>query len=422
MPAVMDCALPASRNRLPLLALLGANAISLVGDELAFIALPWFVLQTTGSAAKTGLVGLSEVLPAILAAFFGGAVVDRLGFKRTSVAADVLSGVAVAMVPLCYHTVGLAFWQLLLLVFLATLLAAPGGTARQSLLPDLAALASLPWERANTAYASIQRFAQLLGPLLAGFLIAVLGASNVLWLDAATFAVSAALVAAAAPPKRGQERTGTRYFAEIREGLRFIRQDRVLRSLAIVSAFAQFLDAPLFAVVLPVYAKQVFGRAQDLGVIFAGAGAGALLGLALYGWLGPRLPRRATFVACLILFKLPWWVLALLPPLPVTVAAILVSGAAAGPIGPLIMTVRQERVPAELRGRVFGTFGAIALLGLPLGMPLTGYLIQAVGVRAALVLNTACYQAVGIAALLVPSLSEMNDRRAVGAGERAGVA
>ena len=105
-------------RRIPILALLGANAISETGNVLAFVAIPWFVLQTTGSAAKTGLTGGAFLLAAVVAGVAGGPVIDRMGFKRTSIVADLASAVTVALIPLLYYTIGLAFWQLLALVFL----------------------------------------------------------------------------------------------------------------------------------------------------------------------------------------------------------------------------------------------------------------------------------------------------------------
>jgi MFS family permease len=120
-------------RRTPILALLGANAVSELGNVLAFVAIPWFVLQTTGSASETGLTGGAFLLAAVLAGVVGGPVVDRVGFKRTSIIADLAGAVTVALIPLLYHTIGLAFWQLLVLVFLGGFLDAPGHTARQGL-------------------------------------------------------------------------------------------------------------------------------------------------------------------------------------------------------------------------------------------------------------------------------------------------
>jgi MFS family permease len=86
-------------NNTPIISLLTANAISLVGNVLSAIAIPWFVLQTTGSATQTGITGIFTVLPVVLAGFLGGTLVDRLGYKRTSIIADLASGFTVALIP-----------------------------------------------------------------------------------------------------------------------------------------------------------------------------------------------------------------------------------------------------------------------------------------------------------------------------------
>ncbi len=88
------------KNLLPLYSLFIANAISLVGNVFTLIAIPWFVLQTTGSATKTGITGFFNILPVVLAGFLGGTIVDRLGYKRTSIISDLASGVTTALVPI----------------------------------------------------------------------------------------------------------------------------------------------------------------------------------------------------------------------------------------------------------------------------------------------------------------------------------
>lgn len=132
---------------LPFYALLTADAISYAGNALAGLAIPWFVLQTTGSAARTGIVAFCGLLPLILAATFGGALVDRLGHKRASVIADLASGVAVALVPLLHALGWLNFGLLLILVFFGALLDAPGATARGPLPRNDRAGAAAPGAR-----------------------------------------------------------------------------------------------------------------------------------------------------------------------------------------------------------------------------------------------------------------------------------
>src|SRR5690606_28204641 len=131
----------------------------------------------------------------ILASLFGGALIDRLGHRQASVIADLASMVAVAAIPLLYLLDVLPFWLLLVLVFLGALLDAPGMTARFALLPDAARLVGLRLERANAIHELVESGAQFAGPLLAGVLIALVGPENVLWMNAASFGLSALLIA-----------------------------------------------------------------------------------------------------------------------------------------------------------------------------------------------------------------------------------
>jgi len=225
----MNSAAEATRNnRLPLFALIGANTVSEIGSMLTLIALPWFVLQTTGSAARTGLTGFSVAIPGFFVGIFGGTVVDRLGYRRSSVVADVVSGIGLGLVPTLYYTVGLPFGVLMALVFVGSMLAIPGITARRSLLPELAEMAGTRLERVNAAFESIQNLALLLGPPLAGLLIAWQGATTVLWIDAATFVFSAVGVGTLVPVFRlttesePEPEDRPRYRTQLTEGLRFL--------------------------------------------------------------------------------------------------------------------------------------------------------------------------------------------------------
>ena len=394
-------------NRLPLYTFYTANAISLIGNNLTMIAVPWFVLETTGSAAKMGIVGFFTALPAVLAAFFGGTVVDRTGYKQMSVFSDLASGVTVALIPLLYLTIGLEFWQLLALVFLSALFDGPGNTARISLLPDIARNSNVTLEQANAVHQSIYRGATLVGPALAGGLIVWVGSSNVLWLDALTFAVSAGLFALIMPAKPVEPSTES-YFSQLKAGLRFIRHNRLILTLAVTIAITNFLDSPIFAVILPVYVKQIFGDATRLGFMISTFGGGAVLGTILFGTIGGRLPRRLTFITAFFLLGLTFWVLALTPPFAVVLGTAFFGGVMAGPLNPLIMTVAQERIPPDMRGRVFGMITAIALIAAPLGMVLAGYLVEYFSVTTALLIIGVGYLLVTTTQLFNPTLHQMD--------------
>jgi MFS family permease len=397
-------------RRTSILALLGANAVSETGNVLAFVAIPWFVLQTTGSAAKTGLTGGAFLFAAVVAGVVGGPVVDRLGFKRTSIVADLAGAVTVALMPLLYYTVGLAFWQLLVLVFLGGFLDAPGHTARQSLVPDLAGRAGMRIERANSAFQGIQHASFLLGPPLAGVLIALLTPGNVLWIDAATFVFSAALVAALVPSVdaasggASELQRARGYLVELAEGITFIRRDRLVLWMFGIGVVANFLVLPLFAVVLPVYADETYGNAVSLGLMLGGFGGGALVGTVFYGAVGHLLPRRATLVSAIVLLGLPFWVLVATPSLGVTMGALFVAGFGLGPPNPLTYSVLQELTPPRMLGRVLGAGVSLSMVAVPVGMVLCGYALEVLGLRLTLAGISGCYLAVGFLSFLSPAL------------------
>ncbi|MCA1723935.1 MAG: MFS transporter [Thermomicrobia bacterium] len=412
--ATVETTTSAPTHRAPVTALLVANVISLIGSMLTLIALPWFVLQTTGSAAKTGITGGFVALPAFVVGVFGGTLVDRLGYKWSSVIADVVSGVGIACVPLLYHTVGLAFWQLLTLVFLGNLLAIPGLTARRAMLPELATLARWRLEGVNASFEGIQYLALLLGPPLAGLLIAIIGTSNVLWLDAASFAVSAVIVGGLIPRIASGMKDAARgkYRDELIAGLHFLRGDHVLLALAICLAIGNMLSSPLFGVILPVFARQAYGSAARLGILVAATGAGQMIGATVYGTIGHRLSRRALWITAFVVVPLPWFMLIFTTSLPLIAGALALGSIVAGTGNPLLVTIRHERIPQALRGRVFSTFSAIATAAQPLGLAIGGFAVEALGLTGTIIALIFAELALGIALFFIPALHDMNRREA----------
>lgn len=406
--------------RAPLYALMGANAISLTGNTLTLVAIPWFVLQTTGSASKTGITAFFSILPVVVATFFGGTLVDRLGYKRASVFADLASMVSVALIPILYAAGLLEFPVLLALVFLGALFDAPGQTARSALVPDLAPRAGMSLERAGSAVQVTERGAGLLGAPLGGVLIAALGPVNVLWIDAATFAVSAAMVAIAVPTAEPKPETPRdAYLSELREGLSFIRRDGLILAVVLTVMVTNFLDAALASVIQPVLASRVYGSPVALGLLFGVSGGGAVVGAVAYGWVGQRLPKRPLFIGAFVLTSLPVFVLAALPPLGVALVAWGVRGLSSGPINPLLSAIEYERIPADMRGRVFGAITAGAYVAMPLGVLVAGYALELVGLRLSLLAVAACYLATTLTLAANPGIREMDEPSVAAASVRA---
>jgi predicted MFS family arabinose efflux permease len=266
-------------------------------------------------------------------------------------------------------------------------------------------------ERANGIRSAIQRGSYLVGAPVGGVLVAELGATTALWLDAASFVFAAALVAAAIPrPTRAAEPAApSRYLSELAEGMRFIKNQPLFRAIVATVLLTNLLEAP-FPVVMPVFAQEAYGSAADLGLLYGVGGGAGLVGSLVYGALGHRLPRRLTFLGSFAVIPLMYLALATLPSLPVALAVMAVAGLAGGPINPLLNTVQFELVPPEMRGRVFGAVKAGAWAAIPLGVLLGGVLVDVVGVAATFLGIGLCYVAVTVYGFFNPAFRELDHR------------
>ncbi|MDQ3994082.1 MAG: MFS transporter [Actinomycetota bacterium] len=375
-------------RRLPLLTLIAANAVSLFGNTIAAVAIPWFVLVTTGSAARAGVAAFFTTVPLALGALFGGTVADRVGPRIASVVGDLLSAAAVAGIPVLHAAGVLEFWHILVLGFLGALFDAPAQAAREALIPELAERAGTPLDRANALWTSTEHAGYILGAPAAGILIAAFGAPTALWVDAASF-VAAAIAVAAVVPHLRRERPRTPYLADLVDGVRFIARNRTLRTFLVFATIGNFLIAPVGFVILPVYAKEVFDSASSLAAMTAAYGAGGLAGAVLLALVGGRVRRRAWYVAGWVVYPLASAALIPLPQLSVALPVLFAIGVVAGGIGPIEQSVRQERTPTELRARVFATFMASLAAVVPLSVLAAGLAVELAGLRSVVVVIAA---------------------------------
>jgi MFS family permease len=375
------------RHLSELAGLIAADGISRFGSVMTVTAIPWFVLVTTGSAAQTGITVFASAMGIVLALLFGGAIVDRLSFRRASIAADLMAGCLVALIPTLYLTVGLPFWLLLLLVFAGTLIDTPAQVARYSALPDISQRAQVRFERANAIFDAVLTSCSLVGPALAGVLIAVVGASNVLWIDSATFVLSALVVATmvTSRPDTAEDRPpSSGYLKQIGAAAHFVLGDTVLRPLIVVLAVMNIAIGPIEAVVVPVVANDIYHSSYALGIMSSAIALGALGGNAIYGAVGHRLSRRAVFGLGFLVVPLAYGVLALSPVLIVAVVIFAVFGLGGSLTNLLEYTIYFERLPREMRARGLGMTGVFSWGTVPVGRILAGAGIAAVGLSATL--------------------------------------
>lgn len=216
---------------------------------------------------------------------------------------------------------------------------------------------------------------------MGGLLIGVVGASNVLWFDAVTFALSVAIISALIPAVVPAEESGERssYLDEVRDGWRLVIRDPLILRIMLVATVINFVTAPLFSVLLPAWVNGTVGEASVLGFLLAGFSAGGLIGIALYSWLGERLPHFPLCVIGIGIFAMACAALAASLPWPALAGVLFLTGLVSAPVNPIVFTAIQDIVPIEFRARALGAIFAAAILAAPVGLLLAGPLVAAGG-------------------------------------------
>jgi len=385
-----------SRSRIrrqgALFALLAADGISALGNLVTVIAVPWFVLQTTGSATRTGIITFFAAVPVVLAGPLGGMVIDRLGTRMTSVFADILSGGCVASIAILHHFGVLRFWQIAALVFVAGLMNVPAETSRTAVVPEVAEASGTSLTRATSLLSGVTQTATLLGGPIAAGAIALFGPAQALFVDTATFVVSAILICISVPSHKTPVAARGTLRTEFVAGFNFIREDSLLRAILAMVMFMNFLDQAFFVVLVPLLVERLHYGTPGLGLIVGVFGLGALASTLLFSAYGERSNRLRLLMICLFVIGAPrYLLLAASPPLVVALIVMFVAGLSAGPINPILTTSMYRRIPATMRGRVLGTFRAGAYGAIPLGGLVAGIAVTLIGLRPTLLIGAGLY-------------------------------
>ena len=358
-------------------ALVAAETISVLGSRMTYLALPWFVLATTGSPGKMTLVLAAEILPMAILGVPSGAVVQRLGSRTTMLVADFARAPILASIPLLYAADVLSFGLLLGIVALLGCFMPPYFGAQRTILPELVGEDERRMSQANSSIEGGTALAALAGPALAGALIPFIGAPNVLYVDAATYLVAFVLVLVFVP-RRKPIVSAVQH--GVLAGLRFLLHDRLLAPMAATVVAFGFLGAGMSAG-LPVYAYDEFdGSSWVAGLFYAAIGAGAVVGSILAVVVVKRVPPLRLAAFGILAFSIPLWVLPFLPPWPVVFAALFLATLFTPLVNGPTIGVLTARTPEGLRPKVMTAVISANTLAAPLGFLVAGQVLERWGV------------------------------------------
>lgn len=383
-----------------------AHTMAQAGNTITVFATPFYIHAMGGSATEVGLATTAATLPIIIGGPLGGVLVDRIGYRMSSILADVVSSLTVLAIAFFGSIGQLSLWALLALLFVSGLFDTPGQSARTVLLPAVARDAQVPLERTVGVISGAERTAMLVAAPLGGVLVSGIGPAGAFYVDAALFVISALLVVTLVPrattaDESVEDRSAPRtegYWRQLKEGVQFVLSSPLLRNIAFVVLVLNAFDTARITVLLPLYSLKELGGATATGLVSGALAGGSILGAALFSAWGHRLPRRALFVGTFALTGGPLSAAFALG--AQTVALVLIAaatGLAAGMLNPLIGTLRLELSPAHMLARVQTLMVSISWAGVPLGSLMAGFAADALNLRL-------IYAGIGIAYVFVALL------------------
>lgn len=376
------------------------QGISLLGSQLTIVAVPFQVYVMTGSSAAVGLVSLAQLIPLLVGSLVGGTVADAVDRRKLM----LFSQLALAVT-----SVGLAvnaslpepiLWPVVVWSAIAAGLSGFERPARSASIPAIVGLDMFP--AAHALWQVMFQVGVLAGPAVAGLLLAGAGLQIVYWVDAATFVVAFFYALRLSPLKPAGPLVRPSIGA-IGEGLRYAVTKPELRGVFLVDLAAMVLAMP--RALFPALGLMVFGGPAAVGFLYAGFGAGALLGAVFSGSVGTVVrPGRAT-LWCVAIWGVAMAAFGVTTWLPLALAFLAVAGAADVFSAVFRNTILQFSIPDSMRGRMSSVQLAVVTGGPRLGDFRAGGMAALGGVAFSVVTGgIACVVAVGALALWVPAL------------------
>jgi MFS family permease len=355
------------------------QAVSLLGDGMVGVALAFAVLDLTGSASDLGIVLAARTVPLVAFLLVGGVWADRLPRRALMVSTDLIRFAAHGLMAALLITGSPSVWALAALAGIAGAASAFFNPAISGIMPAVVSIQHL--QQANALRGLTEAVGRIAGPALAGVLVVAVGPGWALAVDAATFGVSAAFLAAIAMPKHVPVESHS-FIADLREGWDDFRSRTWLWTTVASTTFGNMLFAAYF-VLGPLVAERELGGAGAWALIASAFGVGLLVGGIVLLQIDPQRPALVATLA-VALYTLPLAFLAVPAPAAVTAIGALVAGAGLAVANNLWETTQQRHVPEELLSRVssYDWFGSLA--AVPIGMLLWGPIAEQIGVSEAL--------------------------------------
>ena len=353
------------------------------GNSAVHVAVPWLVLDITGSSAQAGVVlGLSGLSVIFTAPIIGG-VISVLGPRRVSVWADLISASSVLLFPLANNTFGLNLATLLIIAIYGAMFDPAGNTARKTLIPRIVADEKISLTKFNGTFEASAVVGTIIGFTIGAFLIGAVGVDVTFILLSAIFVASSVtvLVIRLTATSVHNEKTFSveNVLDETRTGMKVLWSDKPLLSLVGLYTMLSALYMPVESIILARHFKNI-DQPYALGMILSAMSLGTVIGALQFHRVIARLKPPVLVMSSMTGIGLVVCAMAWLPPAVFFVLLGLILGLSYGPVSPLSNYLVQRRVPSHLHGPVFGTMFSSTHLAIPIGSLFLGLIIESVSI------------------------------------------
>lgn len=383
------------------LLLLGGQAVSSVGSQVSLLAFPLLILAVTRSPVQAGLITGLRGLPFALFCLPAGALIDRWDRKRVMILCDIGRALALGSIPLAFGLGHLTLAQLYVVSLIEGTLFVFFSLAEAACLPRVVAKEQIPAATAQdrTLYA----MSELFGPSLGGVLYSIASMLPFL-VDAISYTASVISLFFIKAEFQGERNaTGGRLWHEVLEGLVWLWRQPLLRFIAILT-FGLTTPCAGYVLIVILLAQGMHASTVFIGVIFGIGGIGNILGTLLVMPIQKRFSFGQIIIGSSWVWALSWLFLVIAPD-PFTLGVALALGFIIVPIYSVThLSYRLALTPDELQGRVNSVFRLIAFGSQPLGLILTGALLQAIGPVATVVVLFVPQFILAVAATLNPAV------------------
>ena len=359
-----------------------SNITSVASNSMVFIALPWLALELTGSAASAGALVALTSIPGL---FFGpilGTLIDRIGRRISGYISEALSALTILMIPIANAFVDITIVLLVLLALSRALVSPAGGTARKSIIPDVAGPAGLSLERANSIHEAVFATGFAIGPAVGALFIGLIGPFDVFIVVAIFSAISAVsmfLVRTKESRGDGVSETGSLLRDTLLGAKTILKTPAVLLGMSFVMTLAM-IYLPTEMVVLPAHFNKI-DNAEGLGILISTMAGASVVGALLFERLQKKFKYSTILKLGFIGLGSSVLLMSLLPPFWILLILGAVLGFSWGPLMPMLNTVIQRVVPENMRGRVFGIEMTIWGAGPTLTAVGVGLAVDGLGVQ-----------------------------------------